>query len=331
MRHVISVSDSAYSGAIRRRWRVALRQCVHGLRYALLVALIGIVSPVASADGQVVRLVVSDDNAFASETANRLQKLIEQSATGIALERVDIASLPAASSANPANLVVTMGDLAWQAATTLSSQDSAVLAVIPRRHIYQALANRSSRNTSAIFLEQPVNRLLNLVSLLRPQAQVGIVLGTTTQEMVPLLQTAANERNQHLHMETANEETAVGRALGKVIRKIDVLLAIPDPVVQTANTVQPILLMSYNAGVPVIGYSAAYQRAGAMVSLYTTPEQLARQAVEAIIAWRQGKGLPANTRPKYFTVGINTTVAHSLGVELPDADTLEQKLRSMKE
>jgi ABC-type uncharacterized transport system substrate-binding protein len=102
-------------------------------------------------------------------------------------------------------------------------------------------------------------------------------------------------------------------------------------VVQTANTIQPILLMSYHAGIPVIGYSAAYQRAGAMVSLYTTPEQLARQAVEAVIAWRQGKGLPATPEPKYFTVGINVTVARSLGIELPGADVLEQKLRSMKE
>lgn len=310
---------------------MALRQCGRKLRHAVLLTLLGIVSPLVLAEGPAIQLVVSNDNAFASETASRLQKLLEHSVPDLALERVDPASVSAATFEVPAHLVVTLGDFAWKMAAAASSRDIPLLAVMPRRHVYESLIRRSPRNAAAIFLEQPVDRMLNLVSLLRPHARIGVVLGATNQEMAAILQTAATERNQYLHIKTASEEAAVGRTLDKMIRDINVLLAIPDPVVQTANTVQSILLMSYNAGIPVIGYSAAYQRAGAMVSLYTTPEQLSRQVAEAVIAWHQGKGLPTSKAPKYFTVGVNTTVARSLGIELPDVDTLEQKLRSMKE
>lgn len=309
-----------------------MRQHGHWLLHAVLVALIGTVSAGALAEELTVRLVVGNDSAFASETASRLQKQLEQSAPGIALERVDIASLPAASSTNSASLVVTLGDVAWQAAAAVFPRDIPVLALMPRRHAYEALMKRSPRNASAIFLEQPINRMLNLVGLLKPRgARVGVVLGPATQEMASRLQEASSERKQLLWLEKVSEEAAVGRALARVIQNANILVAIPDPVVHTANTVQSILLMSYQADIPVIGYSAAYQRAGAMVSIYTTPEQLSRQAAETIIAWHQGKGLPPTQEPKYFTIGINTTVAHSLGIELPDAVTLEQKLRSMKE
>ena len=109
------------------------------------------------------------------------------------------------------------------------------------------------------------------------------------------------------------------------------LLAIPDPIVHNANTVQPILLMSYHAAIPVIAYSPAYQRAGAMVVLYTTPAQLAQQTLELVTAFREGRSLPAVQEAKYFSIGINTTVARSLGISLPDGQVMEQKLRLMKE
>ena len=332
MRHASGFPDCVSSGAIRSHWSVAACHCGRWLRYAVLVVLIETVCASAWAEGLTVRLVVGNDSAFAGETASRLQNLLGQSMPGIALERMDAASLPTALSPNSVNLVVTLGDVAWQMAAAVTSRDSPVLAVMPRRHAYEALTKRSPHNSSAIFLDQPVERMLNLVSLLKPRdARVGIVLGPSTQEMAPLLQGASGERKQRLRLETVSEEAAVGRAMARVIQDANILIALPDPVVHSVNTVQSILLMSYQAGIPVIGYSAAYQRAGAMVSLYTTPEQLARQAAETIIAWHQGKGLLPTQEPKYFTVGINTTVARSLGIELPDADTLEQKLRLMKE
>lgn len=328
----VSYMDCEYSGAVRRLWKAALCHCKRWLRHAVLLALVESGCANAYAGGLTVRLVVGDDNAFAVEAASHLQKLLQQSAPGIELERVDIASLPSVSSLAASHLIVTFGDLAWQMAAAVSSRDTPVLAVMPHRHAYEALIKRSPRNTWVIFLEQPVDRLLNLVSLLKPRdARVGVVLGPSTLEMAPRLLEASGERKQRLRLETVKEEAAVGWVLARVIKQSNILIAMPDPVVHTANTVQSILLMSYHAGIPVIGYSAAYQRSGAMVSLYTTPEQLARQTAEMVTAFLQQKGLPATMEPMYFTVGINSTVARSLGVELPDADALERKLSSMRE
>jgi hypothetical protein len=281
-----------------------------------------------AADGQSIRLISSDDSPFARATARRLQELLEPSTPGITLEKSD----GTYNASTASRFVVAVGESAWNTVLAASPRDVALLAVIPGQNGFEVAAGRSSRSTSAIMFDQPIGRLLNLVTLVKPQnAQLGVVLGPNSEDLAAGLQQNANERKQRLHVRVISEEASVGKAFADVIRNSDVLLAIPDPVVHNANTVQPILLMSYHAGVPVIGYSAAYQRAGAMVVLYTTPEQLARQVAEAVMMWREGKGLPAPQSPKYFTVGVNVTVARSLGISLSDAETLEQKLHTMKE
>lgn len=322
--------DFIQTGAKSSSWGSAALKFTWRARYAVLILLIGgiCLASANAAESRTIRLIVSEDSAFARETAARLRSLLEQSQPDISLEQ---ASANVISTA-PARLLVTVGDAAWKAAMAEPARDTPVLGLILRRNAYEAEAKRTSRNLSAIFLEQPVGRMFNLVTLIKPRdARVGVVLGPDSQAMAALLQTSSGERRQYLRLESATEESTVGKVLANVVRDVNVLLAIPDPVAQTANTVRPILLMSYHAGVPVIGYSAAYQRAGAMVSLYSTPEQVARQAAEVVNAWREGQGLPAAQEPKYFTVGVNTTVARSLGIDLPNADVLGQKLRAMKE
>lgn len=280
-----------------------------------------------AAEQQLIRLIASGDNAFSRDTAIQLRIQLEDSVPGIVLQNDGAAMMPE----TVPHLVISVGEQAWNVASLLQG-NVPILAVLPKRSAYETAEKRVDRNTSAIFLDQPVGRLLNLVSQLKPGGtRVGVVLGPAAGRIGKELQEAAAERGQRLHLETVGEEIAVGRVLAGVLRDTNVLLAIPDPVVQTPNTVQPFLLMSYQAGVPVIGYSPSYQRAGAMVSLYATPEQIARQAAEAVAAWRQGKGLPKPQAAKYFTVGINAAVARSLGTTLPEAEALQRKLAAMKE
>jgi ABC-type uncharacterized transport system substrate-binding protein len=135
----------------------------------------------------------------------------------------------------------------------------------------------------------------------------------------------------HLHVERIDRENDAGPAVERLVRDASVLLALQDPVAHTAGTVPPLLLITYRAGVPVIGYSEAYLRAGAAAVLYSTPDQIAQQVVEIVGVFRQGKGLPSPQYAKYFSVGVNQSVARSLGLSLPPPAELEARLRSMKE
>jgi ABC-type uncharacterized transport system substrate-binding protein len=108
-----------------------------------------------------------------------------------------------------------------------------------------------------------------------------------------------------------------------------VLLAMPDSLAHNRNTVQPLLLTTYRAGIPVVAYSESYQQAGAVLALYSTVPQVVAQVVDSLQQIREGKALPNHQSPRYFTVGVNSAVARSLGLALPTADEIGGRLRSL--
>ena len=120
-------------------------------------------------------------------------------------------------------------------------------------------------------------------------------------------------------------------ALDRLLPRANLLLALPDPLTHNRNTVQPVLLTTYRARVPVLAYSEAYQQAGAVLALYSTVPQIVAQVIETLRQLQDGKVLlGAQLSPRYFTVGINTSVARSLGLTLPAAGELQEKLRGLE-
>ncbi|MGJ4749122.1 hypothetical protein ACQV5M_22350, partial [Leptospira sp. SA-E8] len=96
-----------------------------------------------------------------------------------------------------------------------------------------------------------------------------------------------------------------------------------------------ILLASFRAKVPMQAFSPAYSRAGALLALYATPEQigtqvatLARDALVEQNGKARGFGPPQHTQ--LFEVSVNAHVARSLGLQL-DADALAERLRRLEQ
>jgi putative ABC transport system substrate-binding protein len=293
------------------------------LLWVLLCPLIG-----SAANVQKVRIAVSEDSVLAKEIAARLVEILGRIAPELPIVTVSDFATPDTSK----YLAVTVGDSALVSAAGVVPRSSPVLAVIPQAATYEAALKRGITNTSVIYLNQPISRMLNLAKLIESEnSTVGIIAGPLTQPLLTLAESAAAERNLRIISESVSDESAVGRAVSRIASKANILLATPDPVAHTTNTVQPVLLSTYRAGIPVIGYSAAYLRAGATIALYSNAEQIAQQVAETIVSFHQGKPLPSVQAPHYFTVTVNTTVARSLGIGLPSASELQEKLRTMKE
>ena len=103
--------------------------------------------------------------------------------------------------------------------------------------------------------------------------------------------------------------------------------------VVSRDTAQSLLLTTYRANIPVIAFSHAYVRAGALAAVYSTPEQIGQQTGEAILRLNQSGSwnLPKPQYPKYFSVSVNSQVARSLGLEIESEQVLVEKLKSSME
>lgn len=233
------------------------------------------------------------------------------------------------------DLLVTIGTEAASVVLTGPLSVPVLCAFLPES-TYDALlqehglgAQSEQAHHSAIFLDQPLSRQMQLLRLALPRhTRVGVVLGPDSRHSEPALQRAAAAAGRTLRVERISDEKQLIQALYRVMDDADVLLAVPDPLVFNRHTAQSVLLTTYRLGKPVAGYSRAYASAGALLAVYSTPAQIGRQVGETLrtLADTSGRALPPPRHPRYFSVEINERVAHSLGLDPGPKEKLARRL-----
>jgi hypothetical protein len=221
-----------------------------------------------------------------------------------------------------------------KAATAVSSSEaSSVLNVLISRSSYEKLLQDfprriGSHTFSAIYLDQPIERQIELISAALPHKHnIGILYSTPPKELVHIRQ----EMKDHgliLHEQTVGSEFSLFEALQVSLSSNETLLALPDATVYNDSTVRNILLATYRSGIPLIGVSPGYVTAGALCAVFSTPEQIAIQTATLILQFEDSHALPAAQYPREFDVMVNEKVARSLGLQLKQASALHDEIRS---
>lgn len=203
-------------------------------------------------------------------------------------------------------------------------------ALLPRASFERVLretGRRTGASFSALYLNQPLGRQLDLMRLALPQARrIGVLWGPDSQTHEVSLELAAQARGFKLVGATVRPDEPVFSGLKKILAESDVLLALADPMIYNSASLQNILLTSIRAQVPMLAFSPAYVRAGALMAVYSTPAQIGQQAGQLARGVLQGQALGAPQFPAQFEVGVNENVARSLGLRL-DASSLAERLR----
>jgi len=234
---------------------------------------------------------------------------------------------------NDARLVVAVGVGAAEALAALPERPPVLAILVPRAWYLKTgrarLGSGNRRNLSAIYLDQPFERQALLIRLALPDVRrVGVLLSAEQSSVVNELDSALRAQGLSLVYATLTPDERLITPLEAVLTEADLLLALPDPLVFNRNTAQSLFLTSYRYRDPVLGYSRSLTRAGALLSLHSSPAQIGRQAAEWISSAMQGGTvrLPPPAYPSYFSVSINDQVARSLGFILPPEADLEKRL-----
>jgi len=254
--------------------------------------------------------------------------------TAQVLTLVHLRENPATARAD-VRLLVSVGSQATLEVSRLASAPPVLAVLLPRATFEYILAQRppqaaaASGALTAIYLDQPLGRQLRLIGAALPgMRDVGVLLGPTSSAKLGRLQAAAAATGFRLTPAILGNEAPLIPALRDVLADCDVLLALPDPRVYNKSTAQSILLTTYRRRVPVVGFSKAYTTAGALLSLYSTPEQVAEEVVSVVDALPDTGPLhlPPPSYPRLYSVATNPHVAHSLGLALKDGTTLSAEL-----
>jgi len=232
----------------------------------------------------------------------------------------------------PPSLIVAIGSDAARLAEA-APRTVPVLDILIPRLLYEQLPPAGSAR-SALYIDQPFQRQLNLCRLIVPDLRhLAVLYGPTSQGSDQALRSAAQQSGVTLITQHVTAGTNPNDALDQVLDDSQLLLALPDPDVFTRYTVAGLLLTAYHHAVPVIGFSAAYVKAGALAAVYSTPEQIGRDAAEMVLAARADAGwvLPAPRYPAFFSIAVNRQVGRSLSLKLPDDTELQQALEDKEQ
>ena len=292
----------------------------------------------ANADGaRHIVIVLGENVAIQREVATRFETLVAGNVRGDVV--VDVEPSPESARARlgqgSVDLVVTVGTSAAQGLRDVALT-TPVLHVLIGRSSYDALYGLdkpAASRRAAIVLDQPWDRQLHLVKLLVPGArQLSALVGAGSQAGASALTAAAVKRGMTLRAVSVSDRDDFGDALSEALATTDALCALPDSQILSPANAKWLLYGAFQKRVPVIGFSRAYVTAGALGAVYSTPEQIAKQAAEWVAQyWRGEAALLGAVSPKYFSVAINTSVAHALGLSPGSEEELTRLLAGRDE
>ena len=301
----------------------------HHLR--TLILLLGWLLSATMSVAASVLVVSSERSAAYEEAAEALMAELERGGVGRTEVEFVTASEWSQGNDRSSKLIVTLGFEAAQALVSSDVRTPVLSALLPRSSFERVLrvsGRKVSSQLSAIYLDQPLNRQVALIRLALPSVRrIGVLWGTESLIHAPSLRLLAPSSGFQFVEANVIASEPLFPGLKRVLDDSEVLLALADPTVYNSNTIQNVLLASFRARVPVLAFSPAYVRAGALLALYVTPTQVGQQVASVVRGVLQGKALPSS--PAYaqnFSVAVNGHVARSLGLAL-DADGLASQLR----
>jgi putative tryptophan/tyrosine transport system substrate-binding protein len=302
------------------------------MRYlARLLGLLSLVSLCAIAHAASIAVVLSDPSPVYQEYANALRMELRRDLPNVDIQLVDgeqLASRPLPD----AQFVIGVGNRAAQIIMAREVKAPILLALLPKSAYDRiAAARRDDRHVSALFIDQPPQRYIDLVRTALPDAErVGMLAGPDSRDTVARLAQAARDRKLRPVQESVATEADIFPALQRMFGDGGVLMAVPDTTIFNSQTIPNILLSTYRFRVPVIGFSQAYVRAGALIALYSTPAQIGQQSADIARTVLNGGALPSPQYPRLFTVGVNTHVARSLGLQVENETVVREKLEKLE-
>lgn len=280
-------------------------------------------------------IVANTQQALHDRFATQIkQHLASQHNDEISIRIIDTADWQAETS-NQHQLTLVLGTRAALAISRHKLTSAILFSMVPAITYHQTIATSTACETgrcSAVFIDQPVTRTLALAHLALPQLKTaGLLSSHTSRADIAQLKANAQKQGMHIRQQQADDPENMIFKLTDILQHSDALLALPDHGIYSRHTVQNILLTAYRYHKPVIGYSQAFVKAGALFAVYSSPDQLSQHTASVVAQFfaNQAQQLPPPQHPRYFSVAVNRMVAKSLGIDIQTEIELQKRLEAL--
>jgi ABC-type uncharacterized transport system substrate-binding protein len=302
-------------------------------RYLVLACLcLAWVVTTAAADPLHILVITDFDNPRYREVVNALYADLDRLCEPSCGERLRIDEIDTNGFEHEtqASLLLAIGTPAATRLAQTPGDIPRLYGFLPRQAWQQLLdcCDIHPQRDSAVWIDPSPTRQLQLARLVEPKAaRVGVLLGPSTAISADDVHKAGKLAGLETIVALVETSAETGSKLRSLVDVVDVLLALPDPAIYNRHSVYSILLSTYSARVPVVGYSAAMVRAGAAATTFVSPRDAGESIAAAIQHFEQNGNLPLADYGEHFSLAVNGKVVRSLGLPVVDQEVISKHLQ----
>ena len=297
---------------------------LRALAYTVCCYLLTFSGAVAGAPIENILILKSNDNRFFNTS---IEHLINQTRSQVKFNIENVENLDAnPPSFERAELIITLGIKAAEY-LEYSTKD------IPVIHSYitefQYRQHASHPHHYAVLLDQPPQRYLAFIDALLGSGKIAILSTENSRLPDSALEPADTRTSGRVQQQLYASKDNLINAIRDLLMDNDVLLSLPDPQIYNQQSLKGILLTSYRQNKPVISYSPAHVKSGALAAIYASPQQIGDQVAGLVNKFLTDPDYrpEASYYASDFTITINQRVANSLQLDIPDIETLQKNLK----
>lgn len=280
-----------------------------------------------------ISVTLSDETSYYVETLASLRKRLGELRPDTTVSaQSDFGT--ALAKGGEADLLVTIGSKAAGEARTVPVERSVLHLFVTRDDWQRDLAGVPGlARRSALVLDQPLRHQVALTRALLPKANtLAIVLGPVGRRHIEAVRDEAEASGFEPLIDILDINDNPLTVLSPLVRASDAVLVLPDTADFNSAVAKWLLQLSFRARVPVIAFSSAYVRAGALAAVFTAPQDVGRDGAELIAAGlAAGELAPGVRAPRSYSIAINQDVAKALGIDVSDEATYRQQIDAMLE
>lgn len=232
------------------------------------------------------------------------------------------------------DLIILLGMEAYRATRKYSIGNPALLLFVKSSE-FTTSSQQFETNSKVVplYLDQPLERIARFARLaLKTENSYTFILGPQSNKKRALIEREFKRFGIKSGFEQITKTETSIDTIEKALSRGNGVVALPDEEAYSPSNAKWLMYKAHQAGVPVIGFSSAFVRAGALAALYTTVDQILKQTEEIVSLWLSSdknsfKLSRKDYYPKYFSVEFNDSVYRSLNSDHPTVSSVVRELR----
>lgn len=269
--------------------------------------------------------VLSGDNRIYQSFYSQLENALNENHTLNQTQSVDIND----EALKQYDLIISVGSRAAKTIANHELKQTVIHTLIPENESLLAKAPCKNANCYRVYLNQPTARYVQLFKSLFTKNN-RLVLATTSAntQLSQQLNVAANKYGILYKVINIDPKENVARSLINQLNKNDVLLALPNPAIYNSRYSKNVILSTYHKNIPIIAYSKAFSKAGALISLYSGIDNIAGKTAKLVDSiYTRGQPKQKAYYPDSFSIEINSAVARSLNISIEPKNAIMKSIK----